>query len=139
MRDGSESFRPLSGTYISQLAMLTMQLQVLSFRPLSGTYISQYKWYTYTFEFAFPSPVGDLYFSIRVSDFMNKKVWGFPSPVGDLYFSIVRYKLWQYLVCFRPLSGTYISQYSTRKEKRYDYIVSVPCRGLIFLNKFKSH
>ena len=60
------------------------------FRPLPGTYISQWKLK-----------------SIAITEY-----WEFPSPTGDLYFSMlttifppVRPS------CFRPLPGTYISQY----------------------------
>ena len=84
---------------------------ILGFRPLSGTYISQFvreakkqtqKW--------FPSPVGDLYFSMnkRNHRYCERR---FPSPVGDLYFSMIK----------------------TLYNKE-EINVSVPCRGLIFLN-----
>ena len=37
----------------------------------------------------------------------------FPSPLGDLYISIRKPSFYQYLCPgFRPLSGTYISQYA---------------------------
>ena len=134
----------------------------------------------------FPSPTGDLYFSIvhvksEITDFPS-----FPSPTGDLYFSI-RYRkftdywgqisvpyrgliflnrIWcvipesakgfrplpgtyisQYcnvlstpsLVCFRPLPGTYISQWSrVCCQKLHKRTVSVPYRGLIFLNTISA-
>ena len=35
----------------------------------------------------FPSPTGDLYFSIKESSYYECVLW-FPSPTGDLYFSI---------------------------------------------------
>ena len=35
-------FRPLSGSYISQLIWKNVQMKKLSFRPLSGSYISQW-------------------------------------------------------------------------------------------------
>ena len=84
----------------------------------------------------------------------------FPSPLGDLYISMIHKHL-----CilrnnrFRPLSGTYISQYTKHIRKKGDkkfpsplgdlYIsisweaerihirstVSVPSRGLIYLNQ----
>ena len=58
----------------------------------------------------------------------------FPSPVGDLYFSMIEYLTKDKDGCgFRPLSGTYISQYYYVLDTM-TYKVSVPCRGLIFLN-----
>ena len=129
-------FRPLSGTYISQYNKSCWIHHCQRFRPLSGTYISQWSdsmqhrprdW--------FPSPVGDLYFSMakyyrqtfmavvsvpcRGLIFLNIKGgipmytdFEFPSPVGDLYFSMYRS----------------VIRHEAQKA------VSVPCRGLIFLN-----
>ena len=84
-----------------------------SFRPLPGTYISQsYLLSEHIIPFRFPSPTGDLYFSIILCN--NEKIEKhasfrplpgtyisqlclnvkcaicnlFPSPTGDLYFSI---------------------------------------------------
>ena len=37
-----QSFRPLSGSYISQLSEIDRTFLMLRFRPLSGSYISQY-------------------------------------------------------------------------------------------------
>ena len=60
----------------------------------------------------FPSPTGDLYFSIKESGVVYKSNKSeFPSPTGDLYFSII------------PPFWTH-----------YTIQVSVPYRGLIFLN-----
>ena len=60
-----------------------------SFRPLPGTYISQYKNTGDVFASqSFPSPTGDLYFSIWRAKWYPKQRL-FPSPTGDLYFSIV--------------------------------------------------
>ena len=62
----------------------------------------------------FPSPVGELHFSIFRSFPYGKVGTGFPSPVGELHFSI-RYRKYNKVVdmshSFRPLSGNYISQY----------------------------
>ena len=60
----------------------------------------------------FPSPVGELHFSILFSNLTKRAM--FPSPVGELHFSIRHPRLppgypWQSR--FRPLSGNYISQY----------------------------
>ena len=64
---------------------------IQSFRPLSGSYISQS--YTHTFMRMqldkFPSPIGELHFSI--GDTVANKTRGllFPSPIGELHFSIM--------------------------------------------------
>ena len=107
-------FRPLSGSYISQWnCTLTTVTYISRFRPLSGSYISQF-WELpriKLFIYLFPSPIGELHFSIaqvqipdsflrvsvpyRGATFLNnlispKQDWnGFPSPIGELHFSIV--------------------------------------------------
>ena len=59
----------------------------------------------------------------------------FPSPTGDLYFSISAETFkGQRDNCFRPLPGTYISQLEIKIYCNYGVLVSVPYRGLIFLN-----
>ena len=45
------------------------------------------------YDLLFPSPVGDLYFSIWIN-FCIPVAIKFPSPVGDLYFSILIWQLW---------------------------------------------
>ena len=60
-----------------------------SFRPLPGTYISQsYLLSEHIIPFRFPSPTGDLYFSIIIQQVLGVSADTFPSPTGDLYFSI---------------------------------------------------
>ena len=44
--------------------------------------------------FLFPSPTGDLYFSITSANICSTKK-EFPSPTGDLYFSIEQEKGWK--------------------------------------------
>ena len=62
----------------------------------------------------------------------------FPSPIGELHFSIIicLYHSTKCIRRFRPLSGSYISQ-SSEKETvtTWGSIVSVPYRGATFLNK----
>ena len=110
-----------------------------SFRPLSGSYISQYyKTQTYHYEdetvsvpyrgatflnnfppsvgqpgtLVFPSPIGELHFSIPTRrSFGMQEYRPFPSPIGELHFSIKRLLL----------TGT-------------SWRVSVPYRGATFLN-----
>ena len=64
----------------------------------------------------------------------------FPSPIGELHFSIgvtiIEKK--EVVYCFRPLSGSYISQYGdTTVWDNYTY-VSVPYRGATFLNDMSN-
>ena len=108
-----KSFRPLSGSYISQLNWAKcIDLLHESFRPLSGSYISQSSHTAfYTCVGQFPSPIGELHFSIDMSELLKKQKFGFPSPIGELHFSMVK-KQWQ--ECLR--------------------LVSVPYRGATFLN-----
>ena len=67
---------------------------------------------------------------------------GFPSPIGELHFSIIGTMLAKFKVRrgFRPLSGSYISQYISRSRRQWDVTVSVPYRGATFLNtEFSTH
>ena len=133
-------FRPLSGSYISQLyysineslaktvsvpyrgaTFLNLLLDSLwiltstSFRPLSGSYISQSSDGTspHTAVPSFPSPIGELHFSMgHISD-RDGVHSGFPSPIGELHFSIGK-----------KLHLTYLL-----------IPVSVPYRGATFLNQ----
>ena len=106
------------------------------FRPLSGSYISQCK---------------------RKTKGENHEQ--FPSPIGELHFSIDELiPIARDIQCFRPLSGSYISQSSTHHSAILHYrfpspigelhfsivrnaywtkktiSVSVPYRGATFLN-----
>ena len=61
----------------------------------------------------------------------------FPSPVGELHFSILTSSpfICTAETCFRPLSGNYISQFDYDEHSGEILAVSVPCRGTTFLNK----
>ena len=88
---GNFSFRPLSGNYISQWrSQSPLPYRLASFRPLSGNYISQYfnRQIRLLRFLQFPSPVGELHFSITVKYCCLNPVQ-FPSPVGELHFSII--------------------------------------------------
>ena len=62
----------------------------------------------------------------------------FPSPIGELHFSMEDQKPSKYSLSFRPLSGSYISQCRRdgMKIKQIKCRVSVPYRGATFLNHF---
>ena len=92
------------------------------FRPLSGSYISQLEWVKYCGKvwIKFPSPIGELHFSIVYND--GRKVQDvFPSPIGELHFSIISQKWIMMAHSFRPLSGSYISQ---SKLHRYRFLTA---------------
>ena len=86
-----------------------------SFRPLSGSYISQYFISCVCLLFIFVSVP---YRGATFLNCNNKKAWSwhagerFPSPIGELHFSIVILlsSVPLMIICFRPLSGSYISQ-----------------------------
>ena len=86
----------------------------------------------------FPSPTGDLYFSIvhvksEITDFPS-----FPSPTGDLYFSIPFETPYTAKTRFpSPTEDLYFSMV-TQTIVVTVQIVSVPYRGLIFLNKISQ-
>ena len=62
---------------------------------------------------------------------MNEK---FPSPIGELHFSINRFANKCHKKNFRPLSGSYISQSVSVLTGKDGMIISVPYRGATFLN-----
>ena len=63
--------------------------------------------------FPFPSPIGELHFSICYMDIRGKCQKVFPSPIGELHFSMLYsiHTTRHQHQCFRPLSGSYISQF----------------------------
>ena len=60
----------------------------------------------------------------------------FPSPIGELHFSIEHERAVDEIIdSFRPLSGSYISQCNLQKSIIKEHSsVSVPYRGATFLN-----
>ena len=58
----------------------------------------------------FPSPYGELHFSIKGGMNMITMQTMFPSPYGELHFSISQSYYINAAICFRPLTGNYISQ-----------------------------
>ena len=84
-----------------------------SFRPLSGNYISQ--WFgrltVLCEDGRFPSPVGELHFSIGCAGvYSDKKRVSVPCR-GTTFLNRFPKILLILTCCFRPLSGNYISQY----------------------------
>ena len=153
-------FRPLSGSYISQSNVLSEYVKNVNFRPLSGSYISQYKCMVYRLQvIIFPSPIGELHFSIQVygvsfaghnisvpyrgATFLNyKTVKRFRRErlISVPYRGATFLNLnWNYgtftTTNFRPLSGSYISQSGRLVHYIARYTISVPYRGATFLNR----
>ena len=130
---------PLRGTtFLNILKRCSPSKKQNSFRPLTGNYISQLMkvYFNETNGNKFPSPYGELHFSIPFFCFFRPgylrfrpltgnyisqlkgvslmiDVRWFPSPYGELHFSIVSYfnGMVNGLLGFRPLTGNYISQY----------------------------
>ena len=89
---------------------------VLRFRPLTGNYISQYvkDEMDKDKQAKFPSPVGELHFSMGVHMIDEIKVVNVSVPCRGTTFLNNYEKIYHYChyYGFRPLSGNYISQYS---------------------------
>ena len=106
-----------------------------SFRPLTGNYISQLiSVWCKCYCTLFPSPYGELHFSMEpIRGRIGRHPW-FPSPYGELHFSIIFEASVTAKNSFRPLTGNYISQCGIGTGRRWTSEVSVPLRGTTFLN-----
>ena len=114
--EGEISFRPLSGSYISQLwyVQCPCGAHIVSV-PYRGATFLNGSWQSLSRnENAFPSPIGELHFSIMKWIKDGSIAW-FPSPIGELHFSIA----------FRHL-------------QQNSFPVSVPYRGATFLNTISA-
>ena len=137
-------------------------LPPVSFRPLSGSYISQLNSHICSLNVCglFPSPIGELHFSIldireterveytvsvpyRGATFLNifcKYVKNTDYRVsvpyrGATFLNCEHGPDIKSVVCFRPLSGSYISQFVFNEASGIQTAtVSVPYRGATFLN-----
>ena len=82
----------------------------------------------------FPSPTGDLYFSIPFETPYTAKT-RFPSPTEDLYFSMVTQTIVVTVqIVSVPYRGLIFLNGHPTKSHIFNSCVSVPYRGLIFLN-----
>ena len=110
---------PCRGTTFLNKTLKLMIPEYYSFRPLSGNYISQYKQMALSTEILVSVPC-------RGTTFLNTNRWlsprrsWFPSPVGELHFSIQTDGSLHGDPGFRPLSGNYISQFD-RFMKEYEF------------------
>ena len=69
------------------------------------------------------SPIGELRFTIMFDEFDKTFGGVFPSPIGELHFSIVTiviYNTSTMVHSFRPLSGSYISQCENSNSQEND-------------------
>ena len=83
--------------------------------PYRGaTFLNKMQW-PHSMELpGFPSPIGELHFSI-CGGYPTIEGFSFPSPIGELHFSIGSPGTGEKVqTSFRPLSGSYISQYHPR-------------------------
>ena len=83
----------------------------------------------------FPSPIGELHFSILYLENFHIYITQFPSPIGELHFSIVN------AVCSilsgrfpSPIGELHFSIKRYKMGKKGIKQVSVPYRGATFLN-----
>ena len=137
-----QGFRPLSGSYISQFETLNGAV----YKPANVSV--PYRGATFLNDVEYKEE--DLQYSVSVpyrgATFLNRKQQScrpggekFPSPIGELHFSMGITTLYQcYHLCFRPLSGSYISQSYTKILEETTLKVSVPYRGATFLNTISA-
>ena len=84
---------PIGELHFSIFYIVSKDGDEYSFRPLSGSYISQL-WYSIfrKEELKFPSPIGELHFSILHGNLTSNPCSSFPSPIGELHFSIAHWE-----------------------------------------------
>ena len=84
-------FRPLSGSYISQFVFNEasgIQTATVSVPYRGATFLNSiFRFYKRATD-SFPSPIGELHFSISLSLF-SFIISQFPSPIGELHFSML--------------------------------------------------
>ena len=85
-------FRPLSGSYISQCYhnVHTDRTGPVSVPYRGATFLNGEPMFTLTGQDRFPSPIGELHFSIQRSVLSMSCQSPFPSPIGELHFSMNR-------------------------------------------------
>ena len=84
----------------------------------------------------FPSPIGELHFSIRIRPFLPILESWFPSPIGELHFSIrLMIHIQKSSKWFpSPIGELHFSIIINLEAVMIEIIVSVPYRGATFLN-----
>ena len=113
---------------------------MLSFRPLSGSYISQFKMDKLNGKyFSVSVPYRGATFLNLMYDLHHIHNLQFPSPIGELHFSIIdKYPEAKLLEVSVPYRGaTFLNMVFNVVMQKIN--VSVPYRGATFLNKIKSY
>ena len=134
--DYMNRFRPLSGSYISQFTEChgSKSGMAVSVPYRGATFLNGEPMFTLTGQDRFPSPIGELHFSIEVN---NEKTWRAAVSVpyrGATFLNSCSDIVYKKISSFRPLSGSYISQFSVLIAILQNTLVSVPYRGATFLN-----
>ena len=84
----------------------------------------------------FPSPIGELHFSIVNLWIQINFIIQFPSPIGELHFSIVINPYGDILnIISVPYRGATFLNRNTNYNNRKELVISVPYRGATFLNR----
>ena len=150
---------PLRGTTFLNPKTRRMKIWSSSFRPLTGNYISQWKFGIHPKYLRVSVPLRGTTFLNTGNGMYRSTFRTFPSPYGELHFSICKIGIKKKKgPRFRPLTGNYISQWYRNKpncffklefpspygELHFSMIwwsatprtnsVSVPLRGTTFLN-----
>ena len=83
----------------------------------------------------FPSPIGELHFSITRT-VLSVYLWPFPSPIGELHFSMLRelQSRGDYILFPSPIGELHFSIVRNAYWTKKTISVSVPYRGATFLN-----
>ena len=84
----------------------------------------------------FPSPIGELHFSIHYSNPSRDCVWVSVPYRGATFlnYDMTEGSMVLAMMYFRPLSGSYISQLASELHSDMSTLISVPYRGATFLN-----
>ena len=125
-------------TFLNQKKLFTAIITLAVSVPYRGaTFLNVWESFAFFYFFVFPSPIGELHFSIFVK-FAEPAfaVLLFPSPIGELHFSIremgAQTKFSAKVSV--PYRGATFLNKRTMEFNRRDRRVSVPYRGATFLN-----
>ena len=138
------SFRPLSGSYISQslMGLSGISSNRARFRPLSGSYISQLELKSVLGRelYIVSVPYRGATFLNDTSPFSRAFVLEFPSPIGELHFSIKKALALtraEITVSVPYRGATFLNRWVHGMGGLYP--VSVPYRGATFLNRLSGY
>ena len=108
-------------TFLNRQMTQLKQILNVSVPYRGATFLNNLRSYLKSMSFQFPSPIGELHFSIWIlENHRDNKLHSFPSPIGELHFSIcIKQRKTESINCFRPLSGSYISQSECKMYRRH--------------------